>query len=80
MEAMGHFHALTRGALAVKRWLGGRKRVDATVRARFLVASEALPFPEDARHWADHLARIASPPGGRVTAAVFARVSEVTGM
>jgi hypothetical protein len=80
MEMMGLFHALARGALSAKRWLGGRKRVDATIRARFLAASEGLPFPEDARHWADHLAHIASPPGGRVTAAVFARVSAVTGV
>jgi hypothetical protein len=80
METMGLFHALARGALAAKRWLRGRKRVDATTRARFLEASGGMPFPDDARHWADHLARIASPPGGRVTAAVFARVSEVTGI
>ena len=80
MKAMGLFHALARGALAAKRWLGGRKHIDGTTRSRFLAAASSLPFPDDALRWADHLARVASPPGGRITAAVFSRLATETGL
>jgi hypothetical protein len=75
MEAITLFHAMARGALAVKRWLGGRKRVDAALVRRLEQEAGALPFPEDARAWAAELAHVASPPRGRVTDAVFARLA-----
>ena len=75
MEATALFHALARGALCAKRWLLGRKRVDVAVERAYEAAVTALPFPDDARAWASDLARIASPPRGRVTDAVFARVA-----
>jgi hypothetical protein len=80
MEAVSLFHALTRGALVVKRWLGGRKRVDAALSRRFVVEHVELPFAEDARSWAEELAGIASPPRGRLTDAVFARLARTLGV
>lgn len=79
MEAVALFHALTRGALCAKRWLAGRKRVDAALRRAFAVQVEALDFPEEARAWADELERIASPPRGRVLDVVFARLARTLG-
>ena len=75
MEAIALFHAMARGALAVKRWLGGRKRVDAAMRRRFDAEVGTLPFARDARAWAEELAHVAAPPRGRVTDAVFARLA-----
>lgn len=80
MEAVALFHALTRGALVVKRWLGGRKRVDAALARRFAAEHADLPFADDARSWAEELAGIASPPRGRVTDAVFARLARTLGV
>lgn len=80
MEAVALFHALTRGALVVKRWLGGRKRVDAALARRFAAEHADLPFAEDARSWAEELSGIASPPRGRVTDAVFARLARTLGI
>jgi len=80
MEAVALFHALTRGALVVKRWLGGRKRVDAALARRFVAEHAELPFAEDARSWAEELAGVASPPRGRLTDAVFARLARTLGM
>ena len=80
MEAVALFHALTRGALVVKRWLGGRKRVDAALARRFAAEHGELPFAEDAQSWAEELAGIASPPRGRLTDAVFARVARTLGV
>jgi hypothetical protein len=79
MEAVALFHAMARGALSVKRWLGGRKRVDGDVERAFVEALASLPFPEDARGWRSDLARIASPPRGRVTDLVFARLARELG-
>jgi hypothetical protein len=79
MAAMVRFHALARGALCAKRWLAGRKRVDASVERAFSRAAATFAFPDDARGWLPHLARIASPPRGRVTDAVFARLAEELG-
>jgi hypothetical protein len=75
MEAVALFHALARGALCAKRWLLGRKHVDVALERAYDAAVSALAFPEDARAWSSELARIASPPRGRVTDAVFARVA-----
>jgi len=80
MEAVALFHALTRGALVVKRWLGGRKRVDAALARRFVAEHQELPFAEDAQSWAEELSGIASPPRGRLTAAVFARLARTMGV
>jgi hypothetical protein len=79
MEAIALFHSLARGALCVKRWLGGRKRVDASLERAYRVEVAAFDFPEDARAWSDELARIASPPRGRVMDVVFARVARHLG-
>ena len=44
MAAMVLFHALTRGALAVKRWLGGRKEVDEPTARAFALEAPSLPY------------------------------------
>jgi hypothetical protein len=77
MEAVGAFHAEARGALGAKRWLDGRKRegVDATVEKAFAREAKNLPFSQELLAWAGHLASIASPPEGRVTNLVFARLA-----
>jgi hypothetical protein len=79
MEALARFHELARGALCAKRWLGGRKRVDASTERAFAESLPSLAFPEDARAWADELGRIAAPPRGRVMDVVFARVARELG-
>jgi hypothetical protein len=79
MEAVALFHALARGALCAKRWLARRKRVDAEVECAYTAAVSGFEFPEDARGWASDLARIASPPRGRVTDLVFARLAHELG-
>ncbi len=80
MEAVALFHALTRGALSAKRWLGGRKDVDASVQGRFTLAAGELPHGEDTRAWAADLALVASPPRGRLTDVVFARLARTLGV
>lgn len=80
MEAVALFHAMTRGALCAKRWLGRRKRIDAAVEEAFARGIPLLPFPEEARAWSRDLARIASPPRGRVTDLVFSRLAESLGI
>jgi hypothetical protein len=75
MEATSLFHAMTRGALSVKRWLAGRKHVDAETRAAFEAAAPTLSHADDARAWADDLQRIARPPRGRVTDLVYERIA-----
>jgi hypothetical protein len=74
MRAMARFHVLARGALCAKRWLGGRKRIDAATERAFAAAAGSLAFPAEAREWAGELGELASPPRGRVTDAVFMRV------
>jgi hypothetical protein len=80
MEAVALFHALARGALVAKRWLAGRKRVDARTEAAFAESLSELPFGRDAGAWGGELARVASPPGGRLTALVFVRLARVLGV
>jgi hypothetical protein len=75
MCATALFHRLTRGALAAKRWLGGRKRVDEHVIAEFLRSIEGSAAERDARVWAKDLGRIASPPSGKLSELVFERVA-----
>jgi hypothetical protein len=76
MKAVGLFHALMRGALCAKRWLAGRKDVDPAVELGFVRAMADMTFPEEARAWQGQLARIASPPDGRVSSLVFERIAE----
>jgi hypothetical protein len=79
MEAIMLFHQFARGALCAKRWLCGRKRIDAEIERRFAAQAATLPFPDDARAWATQLSRIAAPPHGRVTHLVFVRVADSLG-
>ncbi len=79
MVAVGLFHASMRGALCAKRWLAGRKHVDAAMEQGFLQAAGQLAFPDEAREWQSELARIASPPHGKVTSLVFERIARQLG-
>jgi hypothetical protein len=80
MAVMTRFHALTRGALCAKKWLGGRKNVDDDVIVAFDAAVSALCYAADAAAWRDDLDRLASPPNGRVTELVFDRMSTELGL
>jgi hypothetical protein len=64
-----------RGALCAKGWLAGRKRVDTGVEQLFTNALPGLRFPNDAEVWQEELARLASPPDGRVSSLVFERIA-----
>jgi hypothetical protein len=75
MLAMDLFHRLTRGALSAKSWLRGQRRVDADLQRAYAAEAHRLPFAEDASQWTAELARVASPPGGRVTHLVYARMA-----
>jgi hypothetical protein len=80
MEAMHLFHSMTRGALCAKRWLAGRKGIDEEIRAAFDRAAGGLCGGDDAREWSADLARLASPPRGRVTELVYERIGVRLGM
>jgi hypothetical protein len=75
MEATARFHELTRGVLAVKRWLAGKKDIEATDRAEFERIAHDLRHGSDAVAWREDLEAIANPPRGRVTDLVFARIA-----
>lgn len=88
MEAVGLFHSLARGALRAKRWLAGRKTVDAVTVSQYEtdVGAHALADAAvenatlaDDRSWASDLARVAAPPRGRIMDLVFARVARTLG-
>jgi hypothetical protein len=79
MQTMARFHALMRGALCAKRWLLGRKDVDAAVTKAFDAEAATLCYGDDAREWSAHLGRLASPPNGRVTELVFQRLADELG-
>jgi hypothetical protein len=79
MEAMANFHMLTRGVLAVKRWLDGRRTIDMAVEQAFATELELPGFPEEVRGWAGDLARVAAPPRGRMMDLVFARLAKQLG-
>jgi hypothetical protein len=79
MEALSLFHEFTRGALCAKRWLAGRKHIDLETQQEFAAQVANLTFPEEARVWANDLARLASPPRGRVTELVYARIAQALG-
>jgi hypothetical protein len=75
MDAVALFHALARGALLAKRWLAGRKRVDAALASAYVRGAVELEFSSDALRWSTALHRIAKPPRGRLMDLVFARVA-----
>jgi hypothetical protein len=89
MQAVGLFHSLARGALRAKRWLAGRKTVDAVTvlqyendvggDARADHAEDGGAFA-DGRVWTSELARIAAPPRGRIMDLVFARLAQTLGI
>jgi hypothetical protein len=95
MEAVGLFHSLARGALQAKRWLAGRKTVDAATvleyendvvdmtekggAARTTIHSADMSKVDDRLAWRSELARIAAPPRGRIMDLVFARVAQALG-
>lgn len=74
MTVQASFHRLARGALAVKRWLGGRP-LTPDVHAAFAAALAAMPERADAALWSEDLAAIAKPPRGRVMDLVYARLA-----
>jgi hypothetical protein len=80
MRAVWRFHVLTRGALCAKKWLAGRKAIDREAEAAFAAARAALCWGEDAAAWDADLARLASPPRGRLTDLVFARLASELGI
>ena len=80
MEATHLFHAWTRGALCAKKWLAGRKAIDAELRATFEREAAALCWGDDAIAWRDALERLASPPRGRVTELVYERMGAHLGV
>jgi hypothetical protein len=75
MKATARFHELTRGVLAVKRWLAGKKQIDAAIRAELEKVARDLPYAADVAVWIGDLEAIANPPRGRVTDLVFARIA-----
>jgi hypothetical protein len=80
MHPTARYHRLTRGALSVKRWLGKRHRVGEEIVQSFEAELTRVLFPEDARLWTGRLDAIASPPRGRVTDVVFARLADELGV
>lgn len=79
METQLVVHALARGALAAKRWLGKRRTITAMHREAFLEAIDGRELPFEAGEWADDLARIARPPRGRIMDMVYGRAAVVLG-
>jgi hypothetical protein len=75
MVAIAHFHRLARGALSVKRWLGGRRGVDEALKRAFEEEVGAIDFADDARAWGADLTALAAPPGGRDVGVVFRRLA-----
>jgi hypothetical protein len=80
MMALARFHQLMRGALVAKKWLGARRGVDSALAETFLRSLEESERAEDARAWVHDLARVARPPGGRLTGLVFERLSTELGI
>jgi hypothetical protein len=79
MSAVALFHVLARGALCAKRWLAGRRHLDAEVERAYAAAVPTLAFPQDAGQWINDLPSIASPPRGRVTDLVMIRIGALLG-
>lgn len=75
MTAIALFHALFRGALCAKRWMSTVGVTAKEARRAFEADLPALAYPDDARAWLDDLDAIASPPRGRLTELVLARIA-----
>ncbi|MGH7281120.1 MAG: hypothetical protein ACRELY_06320 [Polyangiaceae bacterium] len=76
MRAVIEFHELTRGALALKKWLSGRKTVTRQDRADLEKIAASLPDGPAMFVWIDDLHAIAQPPRGKITDLVFRRLAE----
>jgi hypothetical protein len=79
MHAQARFHALTRGALAVKRWLRGRALTPALIEA-FPAALGTMAEADEARVWVGDLAVLARPPRGRLMEPIYARLARELGI
>jgi len=79
MRAQTQFHRHTRGVIAAKRWLSGRRHITAPVQKQFIAEIARFPHGVDALPFVHDLARIADPPGGRLMNLVFARLAESLG-
>lgn len=75
MSAVMSFHELTRGALAAKKWLAGRKNVGAIDRAELARIAASSVEGAAILPWLDDLGAIAQPPRGRITDLVFRRLA-----
>ncbi len=75
VAASARFHRLLRGALAAKKWLGARRRVDSDLVSAFRASLQGGAKAEDAHAWVDDLDKVARPPGGRLSALVFDRLA-----
>ena len=75
MRAVLSFHELTRGALAAKKWLSGRKTVTRADRDELEKLAHATPGGVAILPWLDDLAAIAQPPRGKITDLVFRRLA-----
>ncbi len=78
MTATLRYHALTRGALAAKRWLGRTKASRSA--ADYAREISGTAYAEDGLAWAGDLARVASPPAGRLMTLVFERLASELGV
>jgi hypothetical protein len=73
------YHQLLRGALVVKRWLGGRRPSEGSVLTLTPEELLGLPHGGDALAWIEELAALASPPRGRIAGLVVARLAREQG-
>ena len=79
MTMVARFHRLTRGALCAKKWLDGRKVVDAAVAQAFEGRVRHALLRRRRRGVAPELAVIANPPRGRLTEVIFERIAGEVG-
>lgn len=75
MRAVMSFHELTRGALAAKKWLSGRKTVTRADRDELEKLARTSAGGAAILEWLDDLAAIAQPPRGKITDLVFRRLA-----
>jgi hypothetical protein len=80
MEAIALFHRFARGALWAKRWLNGRRSVSGELEMAYAADAETLDLSGDALSWRTELAAVASPPTGRLTRLVYARMGQELGV
>lgn len=76
MQAQLVFHREARAVLAAKRWLEGRRGIDAATRAAFAVAA----LDDATRAWAARLDEVATPPRGRLLELVWPEVARALGV